>query len=198
MKTVRCFIWMMWLTAAPMLAQAQTPSAPESAADRGVDLDQVIDSVAKKTSKKFIVDPRVRGSVTVSGANALSGDYAQLLGVLEVHGFAAVESGGFVRIVPDASARYLPVPTAVGNKQFADGEIVTKVVTPRSIPAPQLVPMLRPMLPQAAHLAAFPCTNTLVIVDRFANVKRIEGLVDAMDKGEPLKPRGCAVIEEKK
>jgi general secretion pathway protein D len=198
MKRVVMSLGLVSFLVAPMLLQAQTPAAVERESNRGVSLEQVIESVAKKTSKKFIIDPRVHGDVLVIGSSATNGDYAQLLSVLEVHGFAAVDSGGFVQVVPAASVRQLPVPTVTGNKRYADSEVVTKALTIKSIPAGQLVPMLRPLFPQAAHLAAFPCTNTLLMVDRYANVERIEAIVATMDKGEPFKPRDCSVEEPKK
>lgn len=197
MNSVVHAVWIVALLSAPALSSAQTPPSDQPP-DRGVALERVIESVAKRTSKKFIVDPRVIGGVTVIGADALNGDYAQLLSVLDVHGYSAVESGGYVRIVPAANVRQLPVPTVTGNKQYGDSEVVTQVLTIKSIPAGQLVPMLRPLLPQAAHLAAFPCTNTLLLVDRYANIKRIEGIVATMDKGEPFKPRDCSADEPKK
>lgn len=197
MNSVVHAVWIVALLSAPALSSAQTPPSDQPP-DRGVALERVIESVAKRTSKKFIVDPRVIGGVTVIGADALNGDYAQLLSVLDVHGYSAVESGGYVRIVPTANVRQLPVPTVTGNKQYGDSEVVTQVLTIKSIPAGQLVPMLRPLLPQAAHLAAFPCTNTLLLVDRYANIKRIEGIVATMDKGEPFKPRDCSADEPKK
>jgi general secretion pathway protein D len=62
----------------------------------------------------------------------------------------------------------------------------------KSVPAAQLVPILRPLLPQQAHLVAIACTNVLVIVDTFANVQRIEKLVRALDTaGEPYKSDKC-------
>jgi len=198
MKLITGSVVLIHLLVAPALLQAQTTSSIESSPTRGVDLNRIIESVAKKTSKKFIVDPRVRGEVTVIGAEPLSGDYAQLLSVLDVHGFTAVESGGYVHVIPDANARQAPVPIAVRGKQYADSEVVTKIIAVKSLPAAQIIPLLRPMLPQAAHLAALPCTNTLVVVDRFANVNRIQGVIDAMDNGEPLKPRDCSTVDEKK
>jgi general secretion pathway protein D len=197
MNSVVHAVWIVALLSAPALSSAQTPPSDQPP-DRGVALERIIESVAKRTSKKFIVDPRVIGGVTVIGADALNGDYAQLLSVLDVHGYSAVESGGYVRIVPTANVRQLPVPTVTDNKQYGDSEVVTQVLTIKSIPAGQLVPMLRPLLPQAAHLAAFPCTNTLLMVDRYANIKRIEGIVASMDKGEPFKPRDCSADEPKK
>jgi len=186
------------LLAVAAQVKAQTPSASPSAETRGVELEKVIADVAKKSGKKFIVDPRVRAQVTMIGASPANADYAALLGVLEVHGFAAVESGGFVHVVPAGDMRFLPVPTVVGNKQYLDGEVVTKIIVVKSMSAPQLVPLLRPMLPQYAHLAALACTNTVLIVDRYANVQRIAGVIEAMDKGEPYKTRDCSVEEIKK
>ena len=63
----------------------------------------------------------------------------------------------------------------------------------KSIPSAQVVPILRSLLPQSAHLAAFSCTNELLIVDTYANVRRIEGIVAAMDKGEALTLPKCTV-----
>jgi len=59
------------------------------------------------------------------------------------------------------------------------------------MPASMLVPVLRPLLPQQAHMVAMPCTNTLLLVDTFANVKRVEKIVSAMDTGEAFKPEKC-------
>jgi len=71
-------------------------------------------------------------------------------------------------------------------------EYVTRLIRVRSIPATQLVPILRSLLPQNAHLAAVSCTNELIIVDTYANVRRIESVVAAMDKGEPMPLEKCA------
>jgi general secretion pathway protein D len=70
-------------------------------------------------------------------------------------------------------------------------EYVTALATVRNVPAPALIPILRPLMPQSAHLAALPCTNQILISDVYSNVRRIEGLIRSMDVGEPYKPSRC-------
>jgi general secretion pathway protein D len=121
----------------------------------------------------------------------MSVDYPTLLAILNVHGFAAVERGGYVKVIPDANVRQATFPLATGKESYPDAEFVNRLIVVKNSPAAQLVPILRPLLPQYAHLVAFPCKNTLLIVDSFANVKRIEQIVRALDVGEPYTPPPC-------
>jgi type II secretory pathway component GspD/PulD (secretin) len=171
------------------LAQSERPSGA-SGAD-GVPIVQLIETVSKKTNKSFIVDPRVTGNATLVGIDPAKITYPQLLAVLQVHGFAAIENGGLTRVIPDTSSRTSATPLISGNDKHEDAEYVTRVVKVKSIPAAQLVPILRSLLPQNAHLAAFICTNELIVVDTYANVKRIESVVAAMDKDDPLTLEKC-------
>jgi general secretion pathway protein D len=173
----------------PDTATAQSPS---SSTTGGTPLVQLIESVSKKTGKNFILDPRVAGNAMLIGIDPSKVTYADLLTILQVNGYAAVESGGLVRIIPDAIGRSAPSPLIDGDDKHPDAEIVTRVIRVKSIASPQLVPILRSLLPQSAHLAAFPCTNELLIVDTYANVRRIEGIVATMDKGDPLTPPKCS------
>jgi general secretion pathway protein D len=174
---------------APGIAVAQSSS---TSAEAGVPLVQIIESVAKKTNKNFIVDPRVTGNAVLLGMDPSKVTYAELLTILQVHGFVAVESDGLVRIVPDSQGRSSPSPViGGGNEKHADAEIVTRIVRLKSIPSAQLVPILRSLLPVSAHLAAFPCTNELIIVDTYGNVRRLENIIATMDKGDPLTLPKC-------
>jgi general secretion pathway protein D len=157
-----------------------------------VPLERVIAAVAKRTGKKFIVDPRLRGDATLVGQEPTSADYPTLLLILRVHGFAAVEQGGYVQVIPDANIRQYPVPLATGKESYADGEFVNKVIMLKNVPAAQLVPILRPVLQQAAHLVALPCKNALLMVDVFANVKRVEQIARALDIGDAYTPPSCS------
>jgi general secretion pathway protein D len=134
----------------------------------------------------------LRGDATLVGQEPTSIDYPALLLVLHVHGFAAVEDGGYVHVIPDANIRQYPVPLATGKESYAEGEYVNRLIPLKSAAAAQLVPILRPLLQQAAHLVALPCKNTLLIVDTFASVKRIEQIARALDVGEPLTPPSCS------
>ncbi|HKU14678.1 MAG TPA: secretin N-terminal domain-containing protein [Steroidobacteraceae bacterium] len=171
------------------MSDKSTPVAREGT----VSLERLIAAVAKRTGKKFIVDPRARADdIAVVGQEPTSVDYATLLMILRVHGFAAVEQGGYVQLIPDANVRQMPLPSATGKESYAEGEFVNRLIVVKNSPAVQLVPLLRPLLPQYAHLVAFPCKNTLLLVDSFANVKRIEQIVRALDTGEPYTPPACA------
>jgi general secretion pathway protein D len=105
-----------------------------------------------------------------------------------------VEDGGYVHVIPDANVRAYPLPLATGKDSYAEGEYVSKLIPLKSAPAAHLVPVLRPMVQQAGHLVALPCKNTLMIVETFANMKRIEQLARALDVGEPFTPPSCSEV----
>lgn len=163
----------------------------ESAAAGDVSVEKLVTAVAKRTGKKFLIDPRVRADVTVIGQDPTSVDYATLLLILRIHGFSAVEQGGYVQVIPDANVRQMPLTLATGKESYPDAEYVNRLIVVKNAPAAQFVPILRPLLQQAAHLAALPCKNTLLMVDTYANVKRIEQIVRALDVGEPYTPPAC-------
>jgi general secretion pathway protein D len=166
--------------------------SPPPASVGAVPIERLLAAVAKRTNKKFIIDPRVRAEVSMVGQEPTSIDYPALLLILRVHGFAALEEGGYVHVIPDANIRQYPVPLATGKESYAEGEYVNRLIPLKSVAAVQLVPILRPMLQQAAHLVALPCKNTLLMVDTFANVKRIEQIARALDVGEPYTPPPCS------
>lgn len=154
-------------------------------------VEELIAAVAKRTGKTFIVDPRVQGEAVLIGGDPAKLDYAELLSVLQVHGFAVVARGDVVRVIPEANIRQQPLSYVTGRQSHPDAEYVTKTFMLKNVPAAQLVPILRPLLPQQGHLVAFPCTNMLMIVDTFGNVQRIEKLVQALDVGAPYTPPAC-------
>jgi general secretion pathway protein D len=179
------------LSAIPCVAAETQPAtvAPEGS----VPLVQLITDVAQKTGKTFLVDPRVRGDAVLVGPDRKNMDYARLLAVLQIHGFAAVEDKNHVRVVPDANARQLPMPLITGTEARPNAQYVSKVIAVNTLPAGLLVPILRPMLPQAAHLVAVTCTNVLLVVDTFDNVQRIEKMVRTLDTaGQAYEPEKCA------
>jgi|GEM_PF-1446524 general secretion pathway protein D len=174
----------------PIGATAADPApaaAPAAASDyASIDIGDLIARVAKRTGKQFIVDPRVRAEVPLIGLDVDRIDYPKLLAILNVHLFAAYESGGMVRVVPDANSRQLPVPlTSEVPSKALDDELVTVMLQPKNMCSAQAVPVLRPLMPQAAHLAAYPLSNTLVISDRAANARRILDMVERLDKAAP-------------
>jgi general secretion pathway protein D len=192
------------LVAACLLVWASVPAQQQQQAGqptitpafRDADLAQVIEAVQQITGKTFIVDPRVQGEAVLIGGDPAKLDYAELLSVLQVHGFAVVARGDVVRVIPEANIRQQPLSYVTGKEAHPDAEYVTKTFTLKNVPAAQLVPILRPLLPQQGHLVAFPCTNMLMIVDTFGNVQRIEKLVQSLDVGGPYTPPACGTEKQ--
>ncbi len=166
--------------AATLQVGAQQPGPQIMPNYREADLRQVIEAVGEVTGRNFLVDPRVTGQVTFLSYSPMAPEafYEAFLATLQIHGFIAVESDDVVRIVPDATARVHP-----GLAEPPDGDrIVTQSVRLTNVGAAQLVPILRPLIPQYGHLAAHPGTNTLIIVDRGSNVNRMLDIVARMDQ----------------
>ncbi|SDR87423.1 general secretion pathway protein D [Halopseudomonas litoralis] len=169
-------------------AMAQAP-AVESTDDelvlnlRDADINGLIEIVSQETGINFIVDPRVRGQVNVVSGQPIQRDelYDLFLGVLKSYGFAAVTGAeGTVRIVPEVQAKENEVGTLDRNSR--GDEFITHVISVRHLDASQLVRILRPLVPKGGHLAAAAESNSLVIADTAANVRRIESLIQRIDQ----------------
>ena len=154
---------------------------------RAVDIRAFIDTIAEVTGRNFLVDPRVKGEVTVISSTEMTPEevYQVFLSILEVHGFTAVPAGKVVKIVPDAAVRLGPVaeePAEGAPRDVAGDEMITRVIPVEHVDAGKLVPVLRPLIPQQAHLAAYPEARSLVVSDRAANVERIAEIVRRIDR----------------
>ncbi len=151
---------------------------------REVEIGQIIDAVAQVTGKTIIPDPRVRAQVTMLSQTPMTPGafYEAFLALLQVHQFVAVESGGIIRIVPDANARQLVNQDLPDRVRGGSEELVTQVVAVKNVNAAQIVPVLRPLQPQSAHLAAYPSSNILIISDRASNVSRIMRIIARIDQ----------------
>ena len=165
--------------------QQQQQQATITPAFRDADLTQIIEAVSTITGKTFIVDPRVRAQVTILSSTPMSADafYEAFLSILQVHGFVAVPSGDVIKIIPDANARQLPANDLPGSVRADSDEFVTQVIAVRNVSAAQLVPVLRPLIPQYGHLVAYPASNMLIISDRASNVNRMMRIIQRIDQG---------------
>jgi general secretion pathway protein D len=170
-------------TAALSLVLAGSAAAQETATlnFEDAEISAVIATVSEITGKNFIVDPRVKGKVTVLSPTPLTPDgvYEAFLSILQVHGFAAVPVGDVIKIVPEAEARQ---GGARSPGRIASDDIITRVIAIENVSAAQLVPILRPLVPQYGHLAAYPASNMLIISDRASNVDRIESIIRRIDQ----------------
>ncbi|HCT41458.1 MAG TPA: type II secretion system protein GspD [Moraxellaceae bacterium] len=149
---------------------------------KDADITALVTEVAEITGKNFVVDPRVKGTITVISSKALTAPevYELFLGVLGVNGFAAVQNGNTIKLVPDANAKQFAVQ--VDEKNAVHGEeLVTRVIMLDNSSAVELVPVLRPMMPQFAHLAAIQGANALVISDRANNIEVLSSVIRQLD-----------------
>jgi general secretion pathway protein D len=166
--------------------QLQPPTQPQRITPnfKDADITQIAEAVSAATGKTFIIDPRVRAQVTMLSATAMSpaAFYEAFLSILQVYGFIAVPSGDVVKILPDANARQIPGNDLPDHVSATSDEIVTQVMDVKNISAPQLVPILRPMIPQYGHLVAYPASNILIITDRASNVNRMMKIIRRIDQ----------------
>lgn len=149
---------------------------------RDADLTAFINEVADITGKNFAVDPRVRGNVTVISNKPLNKDevYDLFLGVLNVNGVVALPSGNTVKLVPDSNVKNSGIPYDSRSRAGGD-QIVTRVIWLQNTNPNDLIPALRPLMPQFAHLAAVAGTNALIVSDRAANIYQLENIVRNLD-----------------
>ncbi|MCC6378288.1 MAG: type II secretion system secretin GspD [Burkholderiales bacterium] len=186
------------LLAAFVLAAAILASPVARAADEPVtlnftnaDIEAVVKAVAEITGKSFIVDPRVKGNVTIVSVRPVPRAlvYPTLMSALRMQGITAIEADNVVRIVPEAEARLQAGPVGSGAVTAAGSRLVTQVIPLRYESAAQLVNVLRPLITPANTIAAFPGGNALGITDYADNLKRLEKVIASLDQppgGEPM------------
>src|SRR5258706_508780 len=184
-----------WVPAAlgPLaLAQAPAPAAPIVASNGdekitvnfvNADIQSVIKTVGQHTGRNFILDPRVTGTVNIVSDRPVSKDllYQIFLSALRVQGYAAVEEGGFVKIVPEAEAKTSAGPVGDQAARVPGDRIGTQAFILQNESAVQLVPVLRPLVTANNFIAAYPNNNAIVITDYAENVRRIERIIRSID-----------------
>ncbi|MEA3179559.1 MAG: ral secretion pathway protein [Gammaproteobacteria bacterium] len=172
------------LVAMISIASAQQSSGRITPNFKDADITQITEAVAAATGKAFIIDPRVRAQVTMIASTPMSpaAFYQTYLAILQVHGFIAVPAGDVIKILPDANARQIPGLDLPDHVSSSSDEIVTQVIDVKNVSAAQLVPVLRPLIPQYGQLAAYPASNILIISDRANNVNRIIRIIRRIDQ----------------
>jgi len=161
----------------PLGAQDYTVNLKET------DIQELIKFVAEATGTTIVVDPAVKGKVKVVSSKPVSRDelYELFLSILEVHGYTAVRSGGVVRVIQSKDARSAPVDVRDGKGVSGSDEYITQVIRLENISAAKLIPVLRPLVPQQAHMAAYAPSNAIIISDVSANIDRIRDIIMRMD-----------------
>ena len=132
--------------------------------------------------KHFVVDPRVPQTIDLGGLEHQDITYPQLLSVLQVNGMVVIADDGIMQVTPNTDARQAALPVvSPDNIKTLDDEWVTCVVPLKNISAAQLIPILRPLMPQYGHMAAMPDRNALILVDRTANVRHLVELIKNLE-----------------
>ena len=178
------------LMTSALTATAQPPAAQDDALV--VDIFALMDRLAVEMNKEFIIDVRLRGAQGMSTSRE-GADYDSLLAILRSMGYAAIEVGDQIRIVPEAVARSEPSPVLnEDDDRISDHTVVTRVIDVADLQftqpdgtviegGPQLVPVLRPMMStNVGNITSVPGSTKLIIVDRYDNVRRITAIVDEL------------------
>jgi general secretion pathway protein D len=143
---------------------------------RDADIRSVIESAAEVTGKSFVLDPRVKGKVTIISPGPIDSSllYEAIISALQVGGFQAVEDGAITRIIPFTQAFNF----AGGD---GDNKLVTEIIKINYVQAATLVPVIKPLLSNGARLLAYAQSNYLVISDIKSNVKKVKTILQEMD-----------------
>ena len=186
------------LPPAPLLAQAGAP-AQAPAGSRGApaedtatlnfvnsDLEATVRAIGQYTGRQFVIDPRVKGTITLVTERPVTKQqaYEQLLSALRLQGFTIVEApGGISRILPEADAK-LQGGRVIAPQQAAPrgDQIVTQVFELQYESATNMVPVLRPLIAPNNTISAYPANNTLIITDYADNLRRIRDIIAAIDR----------------
>ena len=183
--SMACAVAGWWLAAPDVLAQQAEPAADDRTWEinaRDQDIRQFITQVSQITGRPFVIDPRIKGTVTVVSSTGLDRDavYELLLSVLRVHGFGAYAVGEVVHVVQNPT---LVKQTGGGGDGLATARqsMVTRVIAAQNVAAAELVKILRPIVPQYGHIAAVAKPNVVILSDHADNIERLMRIVAEID-----------------
>ena len=148
-----------------------------------VDIKKVTQDIAQFSKKTIILDPRVKGKITIYSNANLDRDqvWDVYLRTIQVNGFSAISEGGFLRVVPENEATRDDTTNASG------GDFQTVVIPLLNRSTEEILPMIKPITGRQAHLSSIPSINSILLVDRSSNVSRIKDLLISLDKNNTAK-----------
>ena len=154
---------------------------------KNADIREFVTQVSAITGKSFIIDPRVKGDVTIVSNVTLDEDsvYQLFLSVLQVHGFAAVPTGSAIKIVQTVLAKQSGNPNDFVDDLISQ-ELVTRVIPISYATSEDMVKVLRHLIPQYGHIAALSNPNVLIISDHAANITRLVEIINRVDIADTL------------
>lgn len=194
-----CLVFLL-LLGAPFALRAQSESGTVAViTDENVALNfnnaeitSVIKAIGKISGKNFVIDPRVKGTLTVTTNRQIprTMTYQVLLSALRLQGYAVVEGDGVNKVVPEADAKLHAVPVRKNRSSAAAGDqMVTEIFHIQHESASQIVQVLRPLVSPNNVVTAYPGNNSIVITDYAENVARIRKIVESLDM-----PQGNALL----
>ncbi|WP_454785828.1 GspD family T2SS secretin variant LspD [Legionella sp. WA2024007413] len=151
---------------------------------RNADIRAVIAEVSRVTGKNFVIDPRVQGKISIVSATPMNNNelYQVFLSVLQVSGYAAIPSGAIIKIIPNIDAKTQSPDILSGIKQPPRGDDMMVAVVPvHYVPSEQLVPVLRPLMPQWSSISAYAPSNMLILSGRANNIRSLADIIKQVD-----------------
>lgn len=151
---------------------------------RNADIRAVIAEVSRITGKNFIIDPRVQGKISIVSSTPMSDKelYQVFLSMLQVSGYAAISSGKVIKIIPNIEAR-TQSPDSLSQLQNPPrgDEMMVQVIPVQYVPSEQLIPVLRPLMPQWSSVSAYPPSNMLILSGRASNIRQMASIIKQVD-----------------
>ncbi len=177
--------------AKPPAKAEQSTSQPQQGREEGVllnfvnaDIDAVVRAIGQYTGRTFVIDPRVKGTLSLSTERPVTRQqaYDQLLTALRLQGFTIVQTGNVARVVPEADAKLQGGAVIIPKGSAPSGDqLVTQVFRLQYESATAMVPILRPLIAPNNTISAYPQNNTLVITDYADNLRRIQRIIESID-----------------
>jgi general secretion pathway protein D len=155
------------------------------------DIETVIRAIGKISNRNILIDPRVKGTLNIVTSKPVTPEvaYQILLSALRLQGYAVVEEGGLVKVVPEAEGKTHSVPISKSRSQLRGEKLVTHVFHVKNESATQILNVVRPLVSPNNSVTAYANNNTLIVTDYADNVARIAKIIDALDV-----PQGDIVI----
>ena len=186
--SLRCSALLPALAFGLLLGSASIDAAEQVADDTWVvnikeaDIHEFVSQVAQITGKTFVIDPRLKGNVTVVSSVPMNADavYELFLSVLRVHNFTASPSGDVIRIQTTATGKQGPGPDGE-VRELPPEELITRVIAAQNVESGELVKILRPLIPQYGHIAAVAQPNIVIISDHANNIGRLTRMIEQID-----------------
>jgi len=151
---------------------------------RDADIQDVIEDVSEITKKNFLVDPRVKGTITIISPTPITADevWEVFLSALTVRSFTTVQTGKIIKIVPLEEAANAPLRTYSGDYTPATDNFITRLYTPKYVSATEMATAIKPLISKRGDVQAYKQTNTVIITDSGLNIRRIIKIFEQLDR----------------